>query len=398
MKKYAPLFRAGAVMTYVTAFLIGSIYAQMIPTLSLYLVKRYGSTPIEIGLFFVVLSVGTIAVSQVIGVLSDRGMNRLILVCGGLFAGAAACLCFALSPSYWIALGLGVIAFSFAGITLPQINALGREYADETIEPEHIPLYNAVLRATFALSWVGGPPLGFILQHALGATSHYLWLAVAHGVVGFLAWFFLPRVKIKKQQPIAPLDERNATTPSIPTNLKIAFIACAILFGVNQSYIIALPLYLNEYLGIASHLTGYIMGTAAALEIPIMIMGGILAAKISLLPLIRVGALGAFLLYLGIWLSSGLWHIIALQVFNAIFVGFVAGLGMTWYQDQMPSLTGTASSLFNNAINTGNVLGSLIIGIIAAWIGYHHMYAANAMFALVALALLAICKDHTKSL
>lgn len=384
-------------MTYITAFLIGSIYAQMIPTLSLYLVKRYNSTPIEIGLFFVVLSVGTIVVSQIIGVLSDRGMNRLVLVCGGLIAGAAACICFALSPSYWIALGLGVIAFSFAGITLPQINALGREYADETIEPKHIPLYNAVLRATFALSWVGGPPLGFILQHALGATSHYLWLAVAHGVVGFLAWFFLPRVKAKRMQSAESTDNKRPEKAPIPLNLKIAFIACAILFGVNQSYIISLPLFLTEHLGIASHLTGYIMGTAAALEIPIMIVGGILAAKLSLLPLIRLGAFGAFLLYIGIWFSTELWHIIALQVFNAIFVGFVAGLGMTWFQDQMPSLTGTASSLFNNAINTGNVLGSLIIGVIAAWIGYHHMYAANAIIALMALALLVTCKDVARS-
>lgn len=397
------------------AFLIGSIYAQMLPTLSLYLVNRFHATPFELGLFFISLAASTIFVSQIIGVLSDKGMNRLLLISGGLTAGAIACVCFALSSNYWIALGLGVTFFSFAGITFPQIMALGREFADHSFRPEQVPIYNVILRSTFALSWVGGPPLGFILQHNLGSTSHYLWVALAHIVVGVTAWFFLPNTRSQKTSKIeepsvseelktisetvaipktkARPKNQAISKPTIPFNLKIAFIACSILFGMHQSYIISLPQLLADF-AIPSHKAGYIMGLAAGLEIPIMLMGGWLSSRISLITLMRLGAFAASLLYASIWFSSTLWHLFAVQILNAIFVGFVIGLGMTWFQDQMPKFAGTASSLFNNSINLGNILGSIMIGSIAAWFGYHNMYAVNALIALLAVLLLYWCQEE----
>ena len=395
MKNYAYLLRAGALWTYVIAFMIGSIYAQVIPTLSLFLVDNFEANAFELGVFFVLFAASTICVSQVIGVLSDRGLNRLHLAAAGLATGALGCVGFAYSPSYGFALVVAVFIFCFSGITLPQVMAAGREHADTHFAPEQIPLYNSALRASFALSWVAGPPLGFILQHQLGAKTHYLALAVAHVVAILLVLTRLPKNAANSQRAKQSAQESDTPheKPHIPLNLKIGFLACAILFGMNQSYIIALPQLLREHLDISTHYTGFIMGTAAALEIPIMLLGGWLAARAPLLPLIRLGALAASLLYLGVWLSSSLWHLIALQVFNAIFVGFIAGLGMTWFQDQMPKFAGTASSLFNNSTNLGNVMGSIVVGTIAAWLGYHHMYGFNAVFTLVAVALLFLCKE-----
>jgi len=38
-------------------------------------------------------------------------------------------------------------------------------------------------------------------------------------------------------------------------------------------------------------------------------------------------------------------------------------------------------------------MGSIVVGTIAAWLGYHHMYGFNAVFTLVAVALLFLCKE-----
>ena len=387
MKQYLPLLRPGALLTYFVAFTIGSLYAQILPTLSVYLVERYQTSPFYLGLFFVALAASAIVVSQVVGLISDKGINRLLLIFLGMVAGALACVGYALSPNYGFAMAIGVLVFSFSAITLPQIMAHGREYADEELPTDKVPLFNAILRASFALAWIGGPPLGFHLQHLFGSSHHYTGLAVAYIAVGIIAWFFLP----KAQAQLTPKDPDEKAY--IPFNLKLGFLAFALLFGVNHSYMIALPQLLVQHLSLGAQFTGYILGCAAALEIPIMILGGWLATRMPLLPLLRLGAAMAACLYAGVWLASQLWQLIALQVFNALFIGFIGGLGMTWFQDQMPRFAGTASSLFTNAMNLGNIFGSLIVGLVAAWVGYHHMYLANALVASVAVALLFGCHN-----
>lgn len=270
--------------------------------------------------------------------------------------------------------------------------AYGREFADANIATEQVALFNAILRANFALAWIGGPPLGFYLQHKLGIEQHYLLLGAAYLLVGLACWLLLPKAPPKSTDAAS-----NALSVRIPLNLKIGFVACAILFGVNHSYMIALPHLLQSHLHISSQYTGLIMGAAAALEIPIMLIGGALAARMPLLPLLRIGGAAAAALYVSVWAASNLWQLIAMQIFNAIFVGFIAGLGMTWFQDQMPRAAGTASSLFSNAIQLGSILGSIIIGLFAAWLGYRHMYLVNAFAALLAVGLFFICANSGKS-
>ncbi len=401
VKHYLPLLQPAALLTYLMSFLIGSLYAQTLPTLSVYIVERYQITPFYLGVFFVSLAASAMTVSQIVGVLSDKGMSRLWLIFAGMVAGALACAGFALSAHYWQALACGVFIYSFSAMTLPQIMAQGREYADQHFAAQQVPLFNAILRASFALAWVAGPPIGFYFQHTLGSINHYLSLSIAYLGVGIMAWFLLPKVQRAKVKPSkvqapnvgAPPVSDDNHSGRIPFNLKLGFVACAILFGVNHSYIIALPQLLEQHLHIPIYNTGYILGAAAALEIPIMLLGGWLAARLPVLPLVRIGAAAAASLYLGVWLANSLWQLIALQIFNAVFIGFVAGLGMTWFQDQMPHLTGTASSLFSNAINLGNILGSLLIGLMAAWVGYQHLYLANTLCALIAVALLFFCKN-----
>ena len=284
-------------------------------------------------------------------------------------------------------MAVGVFVFSLSAITLPQIMAHAREYANAELASTQVVLFNSILRASFALSWIAGPPMGFHLQHLLGTEQHYLYLSGFYVLVGAIAWWFLPRLTREAR------STQTANFDPIPFNLKLGFVAFALLFGVNHSYMIALPQLLAQHLQIETFYAGCIMGTAAGLEIPIMLLGGWLATRMPLLPLLRIGGLSAVVLYVGVWQSNSLWHLFALQVFNAVFVGTVGGLGMTWFQDQMPKQAGAASSLFGNAINLGNILGSLILGIFAAWLGYQQLYMVNAIAGLIAIALLLLCRQ-----
>ncbi len=382
MPRTQHLLSPRSLLTYLSALMMGLLYAQMMPTLSLFVVERFDASPFELGVFFVLLAAVSIGVSQAIAGLSDRGFSRHWLIGIGLCAGALASWLFSLCTSYMAALTVALCCFSLTAISFPQIMALCREYANEQLDAKTLPLYNALLRASFALSWVGGPPLGFWLQHRFGAELHYQGLALAFIAVAFASALTLPKVK-----PLAS-SRQAEPAPAWPRALYLGFLACSLLFAVNHSYMLAVPQLLSQHLGFSSHHAGQMMGLAALLEIPIMLAGGFLASRMPLLPLLRLGALSALLYSLGIWFATELWHLFALQFFNALFIGCIAALGMTWFQNLLPGYAGTASSLFTNAINLGNIIGSLLIGLVASWVGYRHLYLANAACALLALGLL----------
>jgi SET family sugar efflux transporter-like MFS transporter len=54
--------------------------------------------------------------------------------------------------------------------------------------------------------------------------------------------------------------------------------------------------------------------------------------------------------YAGLVTLSSQSALIALQLLNAIFIGIVAGIGMSYFQDLMPGRAGVATTLFANSI------------------------------------------------
>ena len=67
------------------------------------------------------------------------------------------------------------------------------------------------------------------------------------------------------------------------------------------------------------------------------------------------------LFYAGLILFHGRAALLALQLFNAIFIGIIAGIGMLWFQDLMPGRAGAATTLFTS-ISTGVILAGVMRG------------------------------------
>ncbi len=67
--------------------------------------------------------------------------------------------------------------------------------------------------------------------------------------------------------------------------------------------------------------------------------------------------------------QTALMALMALQLFNAVFIGTIAGLGMLWFQDVMRSRPGAASTIFANSISTGMVLAGVIQGMLSERLG-----------------------------
>jgi MFS transporter, SET family, sugar efflux transporter len=385
------LFSAKTIVLYLFTILLGSMYALIAPTLSLYLSEHLGARPLAVGAFFLGTALASIVYGQFIGVWSDRIQQRHGLILAGLCMGGLACFLFAATANYWFILTAGVTLFSLSSIVLPQVFALTREYADHSLPPEKSALFNAIVRSCIAIAWVAAPPVGFFLQAWIGFEKHYVIVGLLHIFIGVFAFYVLPHTpKFSATKPSVNLPQKNA-------GLILAIVAFALLFGTNHSYVLGLPLLVSQELQLPAANAGWLMGTAAALEIPVMIMAGWLANRLGLIGMIRFGCLAAVGLYAGMWLASSLQQLFLLQLLNALFVGCCSGLGITLFQNMMPGKAGVASTLFTNTNQMGNIIGSIFIAVFADLFGYRHLYAINMVAAAIALvALLMIQRDRVQ--
>lgn len=367
------LFSPQTVLIYLLTILLGGMYALVGPTLSLYLSQESGARPLAVGAFFIGTALTSILYGHFLGAWSDKLKQRHGLILAGMCLGGLACIVFATSSHYWVVLSAGLTLFSLSSAVLPQVFALTREYADHSLADEKTALFNAIVRSCIAIAWVAAPPLGFFLQAWMGFTAQYYLVGGLYICVGAVAYVFLPHI---------PKSSTPKQAPQLPhgnSAMVLAMIAFALLFGANHSYVLGLPLLVTQELQAPAHMAGWLMGTAAALEIPVMLIAGWLANRLGLIGMIRFGCAAAVALYAAVWQADSVWQLFALQLLNAIFIGCIAGLGITLFQNMMPGKAGVASTLFTNTNQAGNVLGSVFIAIFADLYGYQHLYAVNML-------------------
>lgn len=385
----ASLFSPQALVTYLLTMLLGGMYALVAPTLSLYLSQQAGARPFAVGAFFIGTALTSILYCHFLGAWSDKLKQRHGLILGGMCLGGVACFLFAVTSNYWLILIAGLTFFSLSSAVLPQVFALTREYADHSLSDDQTALFNAIVRSCIAVAWVAGPPVGFFLQAWMGFEAQYCLVGALYIGVGLTAFYTLPHIpKTTLRKPTLQLPQGNA-------GVTLAVIAFALLFGANHSYVLGLPLLVSQELNAPAHMAGWLMGTAAALEIPVMLATGWLASRLSLVGMIRFGCAAAVVLYFAVWQAEDVSQLFALQLFNAVFVGCIAGLGITLFQSMMPGKAGAASTLFTNTNQAGNVLGGVFIAVFSDLFGYQNLYAVNMVAAILALvALFMLKRDH----
>ncbi|WEJ82815.1 sugar efflux transporter [Kluyvera intermedia] len=370
------------------AFMMGIAGALQAPTLSLYLSREVGVQPFWVGLFYTVNAVAGIVVSLGLAKRSDsRGDRRkLIMFCCLMAVGNA--LLFAFNRHYLTLITCGVLLASIANAAMPQLFALAREYADSSAR--EVVMFSSVMRAQLSLAWVIGPPLAFMLALNYGFTAMFSIAAAIFAISLALIALTLPSVA-RVEQP--------ADTVQIPisgwkdSNVRMLFIASTLMWTCNTMYIIDMPLWISSDLGLPDSLAGILMGTAAGLEIPAMILAGYYVKRFGKRRMMVTAVTAGVLFYIGLIFFHSHTSLLVLQLFNAVFIGIVAGIGMLWFQDLMPGRAGAATTLFTNSISTGVILAGIIQGALAQNFGHFSVYWVIAGISVVTLAMTWRVKD-----
>lgn len=370
------------------AFMMGVVGALQAPTLSLFLSREVGAQPFWVGLFYTVNAIAGIGVSLALAKRSDsRGDRRkLIMFCCLMAIGNA--LLFAFNRHYLTLITCGVLLASLANTAMPQLFALAREYADSSAR--EVVMFSSVMRAQLSLAWVIGPPLAFMLALNYGFTVMFSIAAVIFAVSLVLIALMLPSVARVEQPVDAPLAQINGWQDR---NVRMLFIASTLMWTCNTMYIIDMPLWISVELGLSDKLAGVLMGTAAGLEIPAMILAGFYVKRFGKRRMMIAAVAAGVLFYVGLLFFHSRTALLLLQLFNAVFIGIVAGIGMLWFQDLMPGRAGAATTLFTNSISTGVVLAGVIQGAVAQSFGHFAVYWVIAAISVVTLVMTGRVKD-----
>lgn len=370
------------------AFMMGVAGALQAPTLSLFLSREVGAQPFWIGLFYTVNAIAGIGVSLWLAKRSDSQGDRrkLIIFCCLMAIGNA--LLFAFNRHYLTLITCGVLLASLANTAMPQLFALAREYADNSAR--EVVMFSSVMRAQLSLAWVIGPPLAFMLALNYGFTVMFSIAAGIFTLSLVLIAFMLPSVARVELPSENALSMQGGWQDS---NVRMLFVASTLMWTCNTMYIIDMPLWISSELGLPDKLAGFLMGTAAGLEIPAMILAGYYVKRYGKRRMMVIAVAAGVLFYTGLIFFNSRMALMTLQLFNAVFIGIVAGIGMLWFQDLMPGRAEAATTLFTNSISTGVILAGVIQGAIAQSWGHFAVYWVIAVISVVALFLTAKVKD-----
>lgn len=371
----------------IVAFLTGIAGALQTPTLSIFLTDEVHARPAMVGFFFTGSAVIGILVSQFLAGRSDKRGDRKSLIVFCCLLGVLACTLFAWNRNYFVLLFVGVFLSSFGSTANPQMFALALEHADKT--GREAVMFSSFLRAQVSLAWVIGPPLAYALAMGFSFTVMYLSAAVAFIVCGVMVWLFLP--SMQKELPLAtgtieaPRRNRRDTL--------LLFVICTLMWGSNSLYIINMPLFIINELHLPEKLAGVMMGTAAGLEIPTMLIAGYFAKRLGKRFLMRVAAVGGVCFYAGMLMAHSPVILLGLQLLNAIFIGILGGIGMLYFQDLMPGQAGSATTLYTNTSRVGWIIAGSVAGIVAEIWNYHAVFWFAMVMIIATLFCLLRIKD-----
>ncbi len=361
--------KSAFVLFLVVTFFVSIAAALQSPTLSLFLSNELHASAFEVGLFFTINAVVGIVVSFLLARRSDRKGDRRNLLMFCCLMAIANSLMFAFVRHYSWLITVGLCLSGLTTVVMPQLFALAREFAEYSAR--EVVMFSSLMRAQMSLAWVIGPPLSFALATGYGFKTLYL---VAASLFLFALLLILTRLpSVPRQYPDADILKSTAVSMR-SRHIRVLFVASVLMWICNLMYIIDMPLYISQTLHLPQRFAGQLMGLAAGLEIPIMLLAGWLAKRVGKRALIIVALVCGVIFYPGfLWAKTPL-LLLTMQIFNAVYIGIVAGLMMLWFQDLMPGRAGAATTLFTNSVSTGMIFAGLLQGAISEYVGHAAIY------------------------
>ncbi|HDG0903823.1 TPA: MFS transporter [Staphylococcus aureus] len=370
-------------------FLLGMGIAVTVPYLVLFATKDLGMTTNQYGLLLASAAISQFTVNSIIARFSDtHHFNRKIIIILALLMGALGFSIYFFVDTIWLFILLYAIFQGLFAPAMPQLYASARESINVSSSKDRAQFANTVLRSMFSLGFLFGP---FIGAQLIGLKGYAGLFGGTISIILFtlvLQVFFYKDLNIK--HPISTQQHVEKIAPNMfkDKTLLLPFIAFILLHIGQWMYTMNMPLFVTDYLKENEQHVGYLASLCAGLEVPFMIILGVLSSRLQTRTLLIYGAIFGGLFYFSIGVFKNFYMMLAGQVFLAIFLAVLLGIGISYFQDILPDFPGYASTLFSNAMVIGQLGGNLLGGAMSHWVGLENVFfvsSASIMLAFVGL-------------
>jgi hypothetical protein len=348
-----------AIATAILAlFMLGFTFAAVAPYYSIIAVHQLGLSKGQYAAVFALSAVLSTIAALVIGHISDTSTSRKPGILFALFLGAVGFGGFALAPSMWTFLAWQWLVMPITGSAFGQLFASIRTLSAEKSDGAAI---NSVTRSVYALSWIITPGVVGAMVATRQNVSDTVFVAAGAFLLSGLLYAFLgPATPQAQANPNAGWPGFKLAFAEVKSpRLLLRIASLAAIATIHPANAALLPLQVLNVGGTTTDV-GIIAGLAAALEIPLMLLGGYVAQRVALWRIIIAGGVvhAFYLVLLGS--SAGLTQIYVLTLLHAAGASIMLTLHMTYLQDQLPDRPGLGTSLLSISSVLNKLLGALV--------------------------------------
>lgn len=382
----------------VNMMLIGMGIAITVPFFVLFATNQLGMTTNQFGLLLALAAITQFTMNSIVARFSDtHAINRKVIIIVGLFMGA---ISFTL-PFFVHSVVLFIILYAiFQGLfapAMPQLYASARESINQSTSSSRAVFANSVLRSMFSFGFLFGPLVGNILNQSWGYSGLFGGTVAIILTTLLLQVFFFKDIKAKKPVRDSIMTEQDAPSMLKHRYLIVPFIAFVLLHIGQWMYTLNMPLFVTQYLHEEEKYVGHLASLCAGLEVPFMIILGMVASKVETRTLLAIAAICGSLFFGSIGIFESIHMMLVGQVLLAAFLAVILGIGISYFQDVLPQYPGYASTLFANAMVIGQLLGNLLGGAMSQWVGLGNVFYVSALSLACGFVLILFTKKSRKT-
>ena len=360
-------------------FMGGLSASSLVPMMSLFIVEGLGREPWHVSIYSGIVIALTMAVNRLFGERIDRGTNvrRLLLVSILCFLAGTTSLAFL--QSYVLLVTGGALFLGLSNAALSTTFTYGRLHAEQSGLDTTI--FNSWLRIAASLAWMIGPALSFTIIGIWGFRTTFVVSAIL-GLVWLAVWNFAVPGDFR-----SPPRQAKTGTSGLGSDrlLLIAAAACLFFSLTNSLYIMAMPLFFVQEVGLPYYAPGLSFSTKCLVEVPAIFAAGLLAKRIGERNVLYIAAIIAVATFLAISEIRTVPQMIAIAAFEGLYYGLFAGVGITFVQSFSGGRTGRATSMYVNSLFLGGAIGGISMGFVATGFDYRAVVFVSAGFAFCAL-------------
>ncbi|MGX5789733.1 sugar efflux transporter [Staphylococcus equorum] len=379
----------------VNMMLLGMGISITVPYLILFATNDLGMTSTQYGLLLALAAISQFIMNTIVARFSDtHNINRKVIIITALLMGAVSFSIYFYIHEVWIFIVMYAVFQGFFAPAMPQMYASARESINVSASRDRAKFANAVLRSMFSFGFLFGPLIGALLLGVNGYAGLFTGTVTIILFTLMLQVFFFKDIKTK--QTTTDVNHIEAKAPNMLHDkaLFVPFLAFILLHIGQWMYTLNMPLFVTKYLNEAEGYVGGLASLCAGLEVPFMVVLGILSAKLTTRVLLMLGGLFGGLFYFSIGVFESLVMMFVGQVFLAVFLAILLGLGISYFQDILPDFPGYASTLFANAMVIGQLCGNLLGGIMSHWVGLGNVFFVSATAIFLGMILIYFTKDQ----